>query len=143
MNKTIFRSKDLAFLSCFTLRKWFMLFFIAAITVYSLAECFLETHSEFVFQHFFNIFHPCRPVEPRSNPALELSSQLYSILFLFPPTFNNNQNFTFSGNFCLQEKKCFHATNFTTQIYQTNTYDFTFASHSEVSKCWGLDESLE
>ena len=99
-----------------------MLFFIAAITVYSLAECFLETHSEFVFQHFFNIFHPCRPVEPRSSPALELSSQLYSILFLFPPTFNNNQNFTFSGKFCLQEKKCFHATNFTTQIYQTNTY---------------------
>ena len=83
------------------------------------------------FLQYFPSMSTCRTEE------LELSSQLYSILFLFPPTFNNNQNFTFSGKFCLQEKKCFHATNFTTQIYQTNTYDFTFASHSEVSKCWG------
>ena len=72
------------------------------------------------FLQYFPSMSTC-PVEPRSSPALELSSQLYSILFLFPPTFNNNQNFTFSGKFCLQEKKCFHATNFTTQIYQTNT----------------------
>ena len=76
------------------------------------------------------------------------TKQLYSILFLFLRTFNNSQNFTFSGKFCLPEKNVFTQTTLKCKYCEIDNCNspkpwFVLNFASNWSFAWWLSISLQ
>ena len=82
---------------------------------YCCYNCGTEQYVWFEKTHF-SIF-PI--ISKKFYPILDLSKQLYSILFLFLRTFNNNQNFTFFGKSLLLAESIFTQPNLKSKYIKT------------------------